>query len=54
MFIQIIFKRFIVLWNSKELISKVHLTSSLKHKDKKKKKNGKKKKKKKKKNGNAQ
>ena len=40
MFIQIIFKRFIVLWNSKELISKVHFTSSLKHKDKKKKKNG--------------
>ena len=38
MFIQIIFKRFIVLWNSKELISKVHFTSSLKHKDKKKKK----------------
>ena len=38
MFIQIIFKRFIVLWNSKELISKVHFTSSLKHKNKKKKK----------------
>ena len=38
MFIQIIFKRFIVLWNSKELISKVHFTSSLKHKNKKQKK----------------
>ena len=36
MFIQIIFKRFIALWNSEELISKVHFTSSLKHKDKKK------------------